>query len=219
MQLPLVEQARALREKAASNGEMEGLLQELEQSGSRPLTPEFLELGLSGRWQLLHCTPTDAEATATVDGGDQRAMAAASGFVAMPARAHFASVSPGFGTLTTVVPWSWAEHAVDGTFTVECTYLTTADSRVQISRTDASLAVKQDLEPALAEPLFEHLQACVPEPVLDPHKCIFEVPHLDAELMLTHCSGVRHRGARTAWERLSWSAPAAQDESAAAQPE
>lgn len=189
-------------------------LDRLEALNRKPFTPAFLELGLSGSWELVRCVPAAPTASGALAGLDwlideeDDGAQSEEGFEVVSTLSSFEAASAGFGTLSSAIAWSWARQRVHGTFTVNSSYTLTASGTLQLSRTAAELDVSADLPAGASESLVALLSTSklVPAPVFDPHKAVLELTYMDHEVMLTRCAGARHGGARMLWRRRFWHA-------------
>jgi hypothetical protein len=178
----------------------------LEELNNKPLTPAFLELGLSGRWELVRSVPPLDIALDAVDGLIDSDDEEAEGFHVLHATSEATTLSPGMGHIASQLAWEWARQGVRGRFLVNCSYVLTEAGTLQLRRSSAELDVSADLDAAAAETLMQILKIKLPPSIADPHESVLSCAYLDHELLLTRCTGSRHQGTLSLWRRKAWAA-------------
>mmetsp|Transcript_12601 Transcript_12601/g.18246 ORF Transcript_12601/g.18246 Transcript_12601/m.18246 type:complete len:319 (-) Transcript_12601:325-1281(-) len=168
---------------------VEKLIKFLEQQGTTPLTNDFTEMGLSGRWNLLYTTTTLGTPST---GLRLRKVEQEFDIEAKKIRNH--------------VLWSFLDEDCHGQFTIVINYQMVGSGRLYLKVEDYILKPKNKIpeDPVL---LSENLQRALPREFFDPDNSWLDVTYIDPNFRIARYMGKRYAGVRNILDRVAVESP------------
>eukprot|EP00189_Rhodosorus_marinus_P004568 CAMPEP_0113968012 /NCGR_PEP_ID=MMETSP0011_2-20120614/9265_1 /TAXON_ID=101924 /ORGANISM="Rhodosorus marinus" /LENGTH=295 /DNA_ID=CAMNT_0000980991 /DNA_START=155 /DNA_END=1043 /DNA_ORIENTATION=- /assembly_acc=CAM_ASM_000156 len=168
---------------------VEKLIKFLEQQGTTPLTNDFTEMGLSGRWNLLYTTTTLGTPST---GLRLRKVEQEFDIEAKKIRNH--------------VLWSFLDEDCHGQFTIIINYQMVGSGRLHLKVEDYILKPQNKIpkDPVL---LSENLQRALPREFFDPDNSWLDVTYIDPNFRIARYMGKRYAGVRNILDRVPVESP------------
>lgn len=169
--------------------EVETLVNTLEDRHKPVLTLDFLNLAMTGEWELLFSTSLSSRPQQTFR------------ITEMLQRVESLSMNSKKGTVSNEVSWELAEKGISfdasGSFTVACSYEISRGARLELNLRDSILKLaKGSTLPEDMERLIGLINRAMPKELFDPSDHAVDTTYLDGDMRITRMTGPRFEGVR-----------------------